>query len=64
MSEESSTEPYALPGVASAEAGHVVLDGPDGIAIALTLEAAQDTGESLIKAAEAARRQRDDQAKD
>ena len=54
----SSTEPFAEAGVASAEEGHVLLDGPDGIAIALTAEAAHATGLSLIEAAEHALVQR------
>lgn len=43
-------QPYDEPGVASVEDGHVVLDGPDGIAITLTPEAAIATGESLARA--------------
>jgi len=54
----SPIEPFATPGVASAEEGQVLLDGPDGIAIALTAEAAHATGKSLIEAAERARAQR------
>ncbi|MFL9841894.1 hypothetical protein ABS767_13040 [Sphingomonas sp. ST-64] len=57
MTEEPATEPFKSPGVASAEEGHVVLDGPDGIAITLTIGAARQTGESLIAAADAAARQ-------
>lgn len=60
MSERQVTEPFKSPGVASAEEGHVVLDGPDGIAITLTIEAARQTGESLIEAADAAARQSSD----
>jgi hypothetical protein len=58
MNHSSPTEPFATPGVASAEEGHVLLDGPGGIAIALTAEAAHATGQSLIQAAERARAQR------
>jgi len=47
------------PGVANAEQGQVVLDGPDGVAVTMTPDAATETGQSLIAAAEAARRQRD-----
>lgn len=43
-------QPYDEPGVASVEEGHVLLDGPNGIAITLTPEAAIATGESLAKA--------------
>lgn len=44
-------------GIASADSGLVMLDGPDGIAITLTPDAAQGTGEALIHAAQMARRQ-------
>ena len=50
-------EPYRNAGVASAEAGFVMLDGPDGVAISLTAEAAEMTGRNLIEAAQEARRQ-------
>lgn len=52
---QKSTEPVSRPGVASAEKGVVVLDGPDGFAITMTADAAARTGESLIAAAEKAR---------
>jgi hypothetical protein len=42
------------PGVASAEQGQVILDGPDGVAVTMTAEAAKDTAESLLRAAEEA----------
>jgi hypothetical protein len=45
------------PGVVNAEDGYVFLDGPDGIAITLTPEAATIMGESLIAAAKAAKKQ-------
>jgi hypothetical protein len=51
-------EPLQQAGVASAEQGIVILDGPDGVAIAMTPEAAASTGRSLIAAAEAALAQR------
>ncbi|MBW4332217.1 hypothetical protein KY084_15250 [Stakelama sp. CBK3Z-3] len=57
MSEKPTTEPFDSPGVASVEEGHVILDGPDGIAITLTIGAARQTGERLIAAADAAARQ-------
>ncbi|WP_232493263.1 hypothetical protein [Novosphingobium kaempferiae] len=50
-------QPYDEPGVASVEDGHVVLDGPDGIAITLTPEAAIATGESLARAGREALKQ-------
>lgn len=49
--------PFRTGGVATAEQGYVLLDGPDGIAIALTPDAAEETGNSLISAARAAREQ-------
>jgi hypothetical protein len=57
MAEDIEAPPYEKPGHAVAEQGLVLLDGPDGIAIALTPEAAWRTGESLIAAAKAAQRQ-------
>ena len=58
MSEASPQEPETKPGVATAEQGVVLLDGPDGVAIAMTAEAADATGRSLIAAAEEAVGQR------
>ncbi len=58
MSHKTFTEPFESAGIASAENGSVVLDGPDGIAITLTASAALQTGRSLVKAAEEARQQR------
>jgi hypothetical protein len=49
--------PHQQAGVASAEAGTVLLDGPNGVAIAMTPDAAHTTGESLIAAAAEARMQ-------
>ena len=57
MNEAFNEEPLTEPGTASAEQGVVILDGPDGVAITLTPDAAAATGHSLIKAAEIARRQ-------
>ncbi len=50
--------PEAVPGVAVAESGTVMLDGPDGVAIAMTSDAAIETGRRLIAAGEEAARQR------
>ncbi len=44
-------QPQTEPGVATAEDGLVILDGPDGVAVTMTPEAAKATGESLISAA-------------
>jgi hypothetical protein len=61
MTEFSNTpQPLTEPGVASAEDGMVVLDGPDGVAITMTPDAAQKTGTSLISAAELAEQQASD----
>ena len=50
-------QPLSEPGIANAEDGLVVLDGPGGLAITMTAGAADGTGRSLIAAAEAAERQ-------
>lgn len=49
--------PYDEPGDAVAEQGEVMLDGPDGIAVSMTPNAAEVTGHRLIAAANAARNQ-------
>lgn len=52
MTDVSNTpQPETEPGIASAEDGLVVLDGPDGVAITMTPDAAHKTGQSLISAA-------------
>lgn len=61
MNSRSPTEPIADAGVASAEDGHVILEGPNGIAITLTADAAMATGRSLVQAGEAARAHRRDE---
>lgn len=43
-------------GVATAAEGNVILDGPDGVAVTMTADAATETGEQLLRAAEEARR--------
>ncbi|ODP39472.1 hypothetical protein [Sphingomonas turrisvirgatae] len=50
-------EAHQQAGIASAEVGVVLLDGPDGVAIAMTPDAAEATGHSLIAAADEARGQ-------
>lgn len=58
MTESSSTpQPLTEPGVATAEEGLVILDGPDGVAVTMTADAAQKTGQSLISAADIAAKQ-------
>ena len=41
-------------GIATAESGLVILDGPDGVAISMSPEAAEATARSLLAAAEEA----------
>ncbi|WP_423602965.1 hypothetical protein [Sphingomonas sp. MS122] len=50
-----SREPFDQPGEASVEAGLVLLDGPDGVAFAMTPDAAEATGRRLVIAAAQAR---------
>jgi hypothetical protein len=50
-------QPQTEPGIATAEDGLVILDGPNGVAVTMTPEAAAGTGRSLISAAEAADQQ-------
>lgn len=58
MSETDPLAPQVEPGVAGAEDGMVVLDGPDGVAVTMLPEAAEETGRRLIAAAAEARTQR------
>ena len=59
------TTPESIPGIADAEHGLVTLDGPDGLAITFTPEAAAETGRRLIAAAErAASQSSDDRSSD
>lgn len=60
MFHDEPTEPCRAPGQATAEAGHVLLDGPHGVAVTMTPEAAMLTGQRLIAAGEEALRARDD----
>jgi hypothetical protein len=57
MDEARTPVPYEKGGRAVAEEGIVLLDGPDGIAISMTAEAAEQTGSSLLEAARLAREQ-------
>ena len=54
-----SKAPYNRPSLVSAEEGEVLMDGPDGLATALTPDAAEETARRLIAAASEARRQLD-----
>ncbi len=53
----NTPQPQTEAGVATAEDGFVILDGPDGVAVTMTPGAAVGTGHSLISAAAAADRQ-------
>jgi hypothetical protein len=55
--QRSNGGPFSKGGTAVAEEGCVLLDGPDGVAVAMTPEAAEETASSLIAAARAAREQ-------
>lgn len=57
MDEARSPAPFEKGGQAVAEDGIVLLDGPDGIAISMTADAAEETGSSLLEAARTAREQ-------
>jgi len=55
-------KPYDEASEVTAEDGQVMIDGPDGVAVSLTPEAAIDTSERLAdKAAEAAGQRRMDE---
>jgi len=53
-----NTEVYDEATKVSAEDGEVVLDGPDGVDVKLTPEAAEQTGDSLLEQSIKARGQR------
>ena len=44
-------EAWNEPSVVTAVDGYVVMDGPGSVAVAMTPEAAQETGERMIRAA-------------
>lgn len=52
-----SNSPHRSPSQVTAEQGEVHVDGPDGVAVSLTPEAAEETGRRLIEAAGKARSQ-------
>lgn len=51
-------EVYETPSDVSAEQGEVIIDGPDGVAISMTPEAARETSTRLHRAAQEADEQR------
>jgi hypothetical protein len=50
---------HSEPSEVIAEQGQVIVEGPDGVAVTLTPDAAEETGRRLISAASDARRQED-----
>lgn len=58
MTQPAIPQPQTQPGQAVAEEGLVILDGPGGIAVTMTPDAAAGTGQSLLDAAVIARTQR------
>jgi hypothetical protein len=63
MTEQPSPHaPEGAAGIATAEEGFVMLDGPNGVAVAMTPEAAEETGRRLLAAAEEAAIQRGSEA--
>lgn len=57
MKHAGGRQPYHTGGMATAEQGLVLLDGPDGVAVAMTPDAADATAQSLAQAAIEARAQ-------
>lgn len=57
MTDSAVPQPFSEPGLAVAEEGLVILDGPGTLAVTMTAEAAARTGQSLIDAAAIARDQ-------
>ena len=55
ITERSASSPYSSPSVVSVEDGAVIVDGPGGVAVAFTPDAADETGRRLVEAAEKAR---------
>ena len=52
-----SVNSHSEPSDVNAEQGHVLVEGPDGVAVTLTPDAAEETGRRLILAATQARNQ-------
>ena len=50
-------EPETVAGKVIADSGVVLLDGPGGVAVAMTADAARETGRRLIEAADLAEHQ-------
>ena len=52
-----SASAHSQPSDVVAEQGDVIVEGPDGVAVTLTPEAAEETARRMMQAAEDARRQ-------
>jgi len=52
-----SVHSHAQPSDVSAEQGEVIVEGPNGVAVSLTPDAAEETARRMILAADSARRQ-------
>ena len=52
-----SIRSHSEPSDVNAEQGQVLVEGPDGVAVTLTPDAAEETGRRMINAASEARRQ-------
>jgi hypothetical protein len=52
-----SIRSHSNPSDVNAEQGQVIVEGPDGVAVTLTPDAAEETGRRMISAASEARRQ-------
>lgn len=50
---------HGEPSEVVAEAGDVIVEGPDGVAVTLTPDAAEETARRMMAAADQARRQAD-----
>lgn len=50
---------HGEPSEVVAEAGDVIVEGPDGVAVTLTPDAAEETARRMMAAADEARRQAD-----
>lgn len=54
---ENSNSPHTNASQVTAEEGEVHIDGPDGVAVSMTADAAEETARRLLAAAEQARGQ-------
>jgi hypothetical protein len=58
MDDKSFEKPtYDEPSSVAAEAGEVIVDGPDGVAITVTPQAAKETGKRVIDKSDEAEKQ-------